>query len=48
VAFKTPDDRKVLIVLNDSRFAQPFSIRGDDHLVTSTLSAGSVGTYVWP
>ena len=48
VAFKTPDGRKVLIVLNDGRSAQTFSIRDGDKLVTSTLAAGAVGTYVWP
>jgi glucosylceramidase len=48
VAFRTPGERKVLIVLNDDRSAQTFSIRDGDHLLTSTLPAGAVGTYVWP
>jgi glucosylceramidase len=48
VAFKTPAERKVLIVLNDGPSAQTFNIRDGDNLVTSTLSAGAVGTYVWP
>ncbi len=47
VAFKTPQVRKVLIVLNDGRSAQTFSIRDGDDLVTSSLPAGAVGTYVW-
>jgi glucosylceramidase len=47
-AFMTPGERKVLIVLNDSRLAQTFSIRDGDNLVTSILSAGAVGTYIWP
>ena len=42
VAFRTPDERKVLIVLNDGRSAQTFSIRDGDKPVTSTLSAGAV------
>jgi glucosylceramidase len=48
VAFKTPGERTVLIVLNDGRSAKTFSIRDGDTLVTSTLPAGAVGTYVWP
>jgi glucosylceramidase len=48
VAFKIPDERKVLIVLNDGRSVQTFNIRDGDNLVTSTLSAGAMGTYVWP
>jgi glucosylceramidase len=48
VAFRTPGGRKVLIVLNDGRSAQTFGIRDGDHLLTSTLPAGAVGTYVWP
>jgi glucosylceramidase len=48
VAFKAPDGRKVLIVLNDGRSAQTFGIRDGDELVDSTLPAGAVGTYVWP
>jgi glucosylceramidase len=47
VAFKAPDGRKVLIVLNDGRSPQTFSIRDGDKLATSTLPAGAVGTYVW-
>jgi glucosylceramidase len=48
VAFKTPGGRTVLIVLNDGRSSQTFNIRDGDKVVTSTLSAGAVGTYVWP
>jgi glucosylceramidase len=48
VAFKTPGERTVLIVLNDGRSAETFRIRDGDKLVTSTLPAGAVGTYVWP
>ncbi|HWE38308.1 MAG TPA: glycoside hydrolase family 30 beta sandwich domain-containing protein [Isosphaeraceae bacterium] len=48
VAFTTPGDRTVVIVLNDARSSQTFGIRDGDRLVTSTLPAGAVGTYVWP
>ena len=47
VAFQTPDGRKVLIVLNDGPSPQTFNLREGDKLVTSTLPAGAVGTYVW-
>jgi glucosylceramidase len=48
VAFKTPDGRKVLIVLNDAGSPRTFNIRDGGKRVTSTLPAGAVGTYVWP
>ncbi len=47
VAYKTPDGRKVLVVLNESSSTQSFNIKfGDKHVKTS-LEAGSVATYVW-
>jgi glucosylceramidase len=48
VAFTTPGARTVLIVLNDGRTAQTFGVRDEAKVVTSTLPAGAVGTYVWP
>jgi glucosylceramidase len=48
VAFETPGGRTVLIVLNDGRSAQTFRIRDGVNVVTSTLPAGAVGTYIWP
>ncbi len=47
VAFKAPDGRKVLIVLNDGGSPRTFNIRDGDKRTTSTLPAGGVGTYVW-
>jgi glucosylceramidase len=47
VAFLAPDGRKVLIVLNDGRSPQTFTLRDAAMLATSTLPAGAVGTYVW-
>jgi glucosylceramidase len=47
VAFQAPDGRKVLIVLNNSREPQIFSISDHGRTTTSTLNAGAVGTYVW-
>jgi glucosylceramidase len=47
VAFLTPGGDKVLIVSNDGNGPQTFQIRYRGKSVTSTLSAGAVGTYVW-
>jgi glucosylceramidase len=47
VAFKTADGKKVLIVLNDGAAPQAFNIQYQDRIVSSSLNAGSVGTYVW-
>jgi glucosylceramidase len=47
VAFKTPDGKKVLIVLNNTNADQTFNIKFRNKITTSTLSAGSVATYVW-
>ncbi len=47
VAFKTPEGKKVLIVLNDNGTAQQFNIRFKNKTVTTTLEKGAVGTFVW-
>lgn len=47
VAFKTPDGKKVLIVLNNTGGAIPFNIKFNGKITTSTLQGGAVGTYVW-
>jgi glucosylceramidase len=47
VAFKTPQGKKVLLVLNNSKSDQTFNIRYKSRVVTTTLHSGSVGTYVW-
>ena len=47
VAFKTPDGKKVLIVVNGGQTPQTFSIRDRGKLTTATLNAGAVATYVW-
>ncbi|HYG40980.1 MAG TPA: glycoside hydrolase family 30 beta sandwich domain-containing protein [Cytophagales bacterium] len=47
VAFKNPDGKKVLIVLNDRRSSQTFNIQFKGKIVTTTLSGGGVGTFVW-
>jgi len=47
VAFKTPDGKKVLIVINDNGASQQFNIRFKNKTVTTTLEKGAVGTFVW-
>ncbi len=47
VAFVAPNGSKVLIVENDGSNSQIFNIRFNDKWVTTSLDAGSVGTYVW-
>lgn len=47
VAFKTPDGKKVLIVLNDGSSTTTFNIRFNGKIVSPTLMAGAVGTFIW-
>ena len=47
VAFLTPSGKKVLIVLNESSSTQTFNIQFNGKIITHTLAAGSVATYVW-
>jgi glucosylceramidase len=47
VVFKTPDGKHVLIVANPGHHSETFQVRYHEESFTSTLSDGSVGTYVW-
>lgn len=47
VAFRTPDERVVLIVANTSSSAQRVKIQYDGRSATVTLPSGAVGTYEW-
>ena len=47
VAFKTPEGKKVLIVLNNSKEAQTFNIMFNGKSAATTLVGGAVATYVW-
>ena len=47
VAFKTPDGKIVLIVMNESDEEQVFSIKFEERTATVQLNAGDVATYVW-
>lgn len=47
VAYKTPEDKIVVIVLNNSDAQKTFNINVSSEPVTTVIPAGSVGTYVW-
>lgn len=47
VAFKTPDGKKVLIVVNNGTTPQNFNIQYKGKIVTSSLTNGAVATYIW-
>jgi O-glycosyl hydrolase len=47
VAFKTPAGKKVLIVENDGNTTELFNIKYNGKWITTSLEAGSVGTYIW-
>jgi glucosylceramidase len=47
VAFKTPEGKKVLIVLNDAESVQNFNISFNGKSITTSLAKGAVGTFVW-
>ncbi|QJD96337.1 glucosylceramidase [Mucilaginibacter robiniae] len=47
VAFKTPDGKKVLVVINTGKETQNFNIKYKNQQVSTHLNSGSVATYVW-
>lgn len=47
VAFKTPEGRKVLIVLNDSGSQKNFNLKFKGKIVRMALNKGAVCSYVW-
>jgi glucosylceramidase len=47
VAFKRPDGKKVLIVLNDGSALASFNISCNGKWIVASLNAGSVATFVW-
>jgi glucosylceramidase len=47
VAFKRPDGKKVLLVLNDDNAPASFHIKYQDKQITPVLPKGSVATFVW-
>lgn len=47
VAFKTPQGKKVLLVLNDGASAITFNIKYKDAQAVATLPSNAVATYVW-
>ncbi|RYY33268.1 MAG: glucosylceramidase, partial [Sphingobacteriaceae bacterium] len=47
VAFKNPDGKRVLIVLNKNANTQSFNIKFNNKTVTATLNSGAVGTFIF-
>jgi glucosylceramidase len=47
VAFKTPNGNKVLIVANNNSSEQNFDIKSNGKIVSTSLPAGAVATYIW-
>ncbi|MEI9956216.1 MAG: glycoside hydrolase family 30 beta sandwich domain-containing protein [Ferruginibacter sp.] len=47
VAFKTPQGKFVLIVLNTSSFAKEFKVKTKENIFTASLAAGATATYTW-
>jgi glucosylceramidase len=47
VAFKNPEGRKILIVLNIGTNPEVFNIKFNGKTVTTNLNSGAVGTFVW-
>jgi len=47
VAFTAPGNKKVLIVVNDSKNAQTFTIRYNGNDTVTSLEGKATGTYVW-
>jgi glucosylceramidase len=47
VAFKNPEGKKVMIVLNTGANAEVFNIKFNGKTVTTSLNSGAVGTFIW-
>ena len=47
VAFKTPDGKMVLIVINNSGSNKIFQVNYHNETIKTSLNAGSVGSYTW-
>ncbi len=47
VAFSTPAGKRVLLVENDGNSLEIFNIKYNGKWVTTSLDAGSVGSYIW-
>lgn len=47
VAFITPDGKIVVVVLNDSGTEKTFNIKNGNKTITTTLSKGAVGSFIW-
>ena len=46
VTFKTPDDKIILLVLNNTKTTEKFNMRLNKKSTTTYLKSGSVSTYI--
>jgi glucosylceramidase len=47
VAYKTPNGKRVLVVLNNGSTLQNFNIQYKGKVASTSLYGGSVATYIW-
>jgi glucosylceramidase len=47
VAFRTPDNKIVLIVVNDTYAVNSFTVQYKGEFAAISLQPGAVGTYIW-
>ncbi len=47
VAFKTPDEKVILIVLNDSDSEKRFNVKTGNEIFSASLVSGSAGTFIF-
>jgi glucosylceramidase len=47
VAFKTPDGKTVLLVLNEGKNVESFQINADNKWITASIAGETAATYIW-
>jgi glucosylceramidase len=47
VAFRTPEGKTVLIIVNNTLSKQPFTVRSNGRSFATSLDAGTVGSFEW-
>lgn len=47
VAFRTPEGKTVIIILNNGDQSETFNVKHQDQWFTTSLASGAVGTFIW-